>query len=60
MARLGDSGPYHPDNVVKMLNQDNVRDGNKNKLITDEYREKLSIASYNRWAREKETNKETA
>jgi len=56
MARNNDCGAYSPDNVTKMLNQDNVRDGNKNKVITDEYRKKLSIASYKRWATIKETN----
>ena len=54
MARKNDQGAYHPDNVVKMLNQENVRDGNLNKVITDEYREKLSIASYKRWGTYKE------
>ncbi len=54
MARTGDTGSYHPDNVVKMLNQDNVSQGNQNKIISDEYRKKLSIASYKRWGTFKE------
>ena len=54
MARKGDTGSYHPDNVVKMLNQDNVSQGNQNKIISDEYRKKLSIASYKRWGTFKE------
>ena len=49
MARKDDIGAYHPDNVIKLTGQDNVRDGNKNKIITEDYRKKLSIASYKRW-----------
>ena len=56
MARNNDSGAYHPNNVTKLLGQYNVSEGNKNKVITDEYRKKLSVASYKRWATIKETN----
>ena len=35
MARIGDEGPYSPSNTIKMLNQDNVSEGNKGKTISD-------------------------
>lgn len=54
MARNGDVGPYSPNNVVKMLNKDNVSAGNKGKILSESYKAKLSIAAYNRWAKEKE------
>jgi hypothetical protein len=30
MARIGDQGPYHPDNVVKKTMNDNVREADRN------------------------------
>ena len=54
MARKNDQGAYHPDNVIKLFGKENVRDGNLNKVFTDEYRQKLSIASYKRWGTYKE------
>ena len=54
MARKGDTGSYCADNVVKMINQDNVSQGNQNKIFSDDYRKKLSIASYKRWGTYKE------
>lgn len=52
MARKNDIGPYDPDNVVKMLNQDNVREGNIGKIVGEETRQKLAAISYKRWANE--------
>lgn len=52
MARNNDCGAYHPDNVIKMLNQDNVRDGNIGKIVGHETRQKLAAISYKRWAKE--------
>jgi hypothetical protein len=54
MARKEDQGSYHPDNVYKDTGSNNVSLGNKNKIITDDYREKLSIASFKRWGTYKE------
>ena len=54
MARNEDQGPYHPNNVYKDTNSNNVSLGNKNKIFSKEYREKLSIASYKRWGTYKE------
>ena len=54
MARNNDTGSYHPDNVTKMLNQVNVSEGNIGRIMTDEHKQKLSIASYKRWATLKE------
>ena len=42
MARNNDCGAYSPDNVKKMLNQDNVSDGNKGKIVSVSTRDKLS------------------
>lgn len=42
MARHGDTGPYHPNNVRKCLHEDNARESgwaNKGKTRTDEFRE---------------------
>jgi hypothetical protein len=42
MARNNDCGAYHPDNVTKMLNQNNVSDGNRGKIVSVSTRDKLS------------------
>ncbi len=55
MARNNDTGSYHPNNVVKMLNQENVRQGNIGRIFSEDTCQKLSIASYKRWEKEKET-----
>jgi len=57
MARNNDTGAYHPDNVIKMLNQENVRQGNIGKIVKEETCKKLSIVSYKRWEKEKDTEK---
>jgi hypothetical protein len=54
MARNNDIGAYHPNNVVKMLNQENVRQGNIGRIFSEDTCKKLSIASYERWTKEKE------
>ena len=42
MARHGDTGPYHPDNVRKATNAENVREAQKGKVWSEESRKKLS------------------
>jgi len=54
MARKKDQGAYHPDNVVKLLNEENIRQGNCGKIVTEETRKKLSTISHLRWIKEKE------
>jgi len=53
MARKGDTGPYHPDNVIKLPNKDNVSAGNAGKIVSKETCKKLSESAYKRWAQEK-------
>ena len=56
MARIGDQGPYHPDNVVKKTCSENASEGNKGKIYvawnkgksqTEEHKRKLSVARNN-------------
>ena len=42
MARHGDIGPYHPDNVRKATNSENCSEATKGKPWTSERRAKLS------------------
>lgn len=44
MARHGDIGPYHPDNVRKATSGENNSEAHKGKIITSETRAKMSIA----------------
>lgn len=44
MARHNDSGAYHPNNVIKMFNQENVSQGNLGRIFSDRHRENLSVA----------------
>ena len=53
MARYNDSGPYHPDNVLKMLGFENVRDGNAGKIVSEITCKKLADIAHKRWAKEK-------
>jgi hypothetical protein len=53
MARIGDQGPYHPNNVVKLTQEENLRDGNIGKVFSEETCKKLSASAYKRWADEK-------
>ena len=45
MRRHGDTGPYSVENVFCGLNEDNVRDGNLGKVMSQETRQKLSKAN---------------
>jgi len=44
MARYGDQGPYHPDNVRKATSGENVIEAHKDKVIDNKTRAKMSIA----------------
>ena len=43
MARRNDTGPYHPDNVDKMLSSDNCRDGTLGIKRSDKFRAKCRL-----------------
>ena len=45
MARNGDIGPYHPDNVRKATCSENVSEGNKGKIVSKETRSKFRLQS---------------
>ena len=45
MARNGDIGPYHPDNVRKATCGENCSEGNSGKMISIETRKKISQSS---------------
>lgn len=44
MARRGDTGPYSPDNCIKLLMEDNIRDGNQGRKHSAETCAKKSKA----------------
>jgi hypothetical protein len=48
MARIGDQGPYHPDNVVKITNIDNSKEANIGRIQTAEQRAKNSTSNTGR------------
>tara|TARA_R110000868_G_scaffold79428_1_gene226101 strand:+ start:240 stop:713 length:474 start_codon:yes stop_codon:yes gene_type:complete len=48
MARTGDIGPYHPDNVRKATCSENIREGNLGKVHSDATRIKIGIANKGR------------
>lgn len=41
MARNGDIGPYHPDNVTKKTCNENCSEGNKGKIVSEATKNKL-------------------
>ena len=45
MARNGDQGPYHPDNVKKISCSANSIEANKNKIMSAETKMKIGIAN---------------
>ena len=51
MARHNDEGPYHPDNVSKMVSSDNCRDGTLGIKRSEEFREKCRQREANKRAR---------
>jgi len=44
MSRYGDVGPYHPDNVFKNTQEQNISDGHKGKTLSEETKAKMSAA----------------
>ena len=48
MARLGDTGPYHPDNVKKITGAENSSETRKGKVTAPEVRIKISAANQGR------------
>jgi hypothetical protein len=54
MARKGDQGPYHPDNVFKLTQEENASMGHKGKIVSEQTREKMSIAQQKRFQTEKQ------
>ena len=53
MARKGDTGPYHPNNVVKATQEENLHDGNIGRVFSEETCKKLSAVAYKRWANQR-------
>ncbi len=44
MARFGDTGPYHPDNVRKATCAENQNEAHRGRKRSDETKEKMRIA----------------
>lgn len=44
MCRINDVGPYSVDNVFIDTNSNNLRDGNINKVLSEETKQKISVA----------------
>lgn len=45
MARAGDVGPYHPDNVRKAFVEENASESNKGVTRSEEHKRQISIAN---------------
>ena len=48
MARTGDTGAYHPDNVRKATVEENLSEGSKGRIMSVEHRQKLSESNRRR------------
>jgi hypothetical protein len=47
MARIGDTGPYHPSNVRKLTGAENSAEVNKGKNFSIDHRNKIGAANKN-------------
>jgi hypothetical protein len=54
MARNGDKGPYHPDNVHKKTASENCREGQVGKPKSEEQKEKWRITYFSNKNKQKE------